>query len=120
MNRIDIAEKLSSFSDHWSPKVVAGVDGYDVKLVKFVGDFVWHSHEDADELFLVVRGEFRMDFRDRQVRLGEGQMIVVPHGVEHKPFAEKECAVMLLERRGLVNTGNARNSTLTQREAQSI
>ncbi len=107
MDRIDIAEKLTKFSEHWSPKIVADVDGYEVKLVKFVGDFVWHSHEDADELFLVVKGAFRMDFRDRQVRLEEGQMIVVPHGVEHKPFAEQECAVMLLERRGLVNTGDA-------------
>ena len=120
MDRIDIAEKLSKFSDHWSPKIVAGVDGYDVKLVKFVGDFVWHSHADADEMFLVVKGEFRMDFRDRQVRLGEGQMIVVPQGVEHKPFAEKECSVMLLERRGLANTGDAADSALTQRETQRI
>ena len=120
MDRIDIAEKLSKFSDHWSPKIVAGVDGYDVKLVKIVGDFVWHSHADADELFLVVKGGFRMDFRDRQVEIGEGQMIVVPRGVEHKPFAECECSMLVLERKGIVNTGNATDSALTQREAQRI
>lgn len=120
MDRIDIAEKLGRFSDRWSPKIVAGIDDYDVKLVKIEGDFVWHSHADADELFLVVKGGFRMDFRDRQVDLSEGQLIVVPKGVEHKPFAASECAVLLLERKGLVNTGDAAASKLTQRETQRI
>lgn len=119
MDRIDIAKKLGLFSERWSPKIVAGVDGYDVKLVKIEGDFVWHAHDDADELFLVVKGGFRMDFRDRQVELHEGQLIVVPQGIEHKPFAENECAVLLIERRGLVNTGDA-DSALTQRAPERI
>jgi mannose-6-phosphate isomerase-like protein (cupin superfamily) len=109
MDRIDIAEKLSRFSDHWSPKIVAAVDGYEVKLVKIAGDFIWHSHADADELFFVVKGAFRMDFRDCQVEVGEGQLIVVPRGVEHKPYAERECVLMLLERKGLLNTGDVVN-----------
>jgi mannose-6-phosphate isomerase-like protein (cupin superfamily) len=119
MDRIDLAEKLKLFSDHWSPKIVAGVDDYEVKLVKVVGDFVWHSHEDADELFLVVKGGFRMDFRDRQIEIGEGQMIVVPRGVEHKPFAEHECSMLVLERKGIVNTGDV-VSELTQQAPQRI
>jgi mannose-6-phosphate isomerase-like protein (cupin superfamily) len=119
MDRIDLAEKLKLFSDHWSPKIVAGIDNYDVKLVKVVGDFVWHSHEDADELFLVVKGSFRMDFRDRQIEIGEGQMIVVPRGVEHKPFAERECSMLVLERKGIVNTGDVM-SELTQQTPQRI
>jgi mannose-6-phosphate isomerase-like protein (cupin superfamily) len=119
MDRIDIAEKLAKFFDHWSPKIVASVDGYEVKLVKVMGDFVWHSHEDTDELFLVVRGSFRMDFRDRHVEIGEGQMIVVPRGVEHKPYAERECSMLLLERKGIVNTGDV-VSDLTQQTPQRI
>ncbi|MEX2297451.1 MAG: cupin domain-containing protein [Dongiaceae bacterium] len=119
MDRIDLAEKLKLFSDHWSPKIVAGVDDYEVKLVKVVGDFVWHSHEDADELFLVVKGSFRMDFRDRQIEIGEGQMIIVPRGVEHKPFAERECSMLVLERKGIVNTGDV-VSDLTQQGPQRI
>jgi mannose-6-phosphate isomerase-like protein (cupin superfamily) len=119
MDRIDLAEKLKLFSDHWSPKIVAGVDDYEVKLVKVEGDFVWHSHEDADELFLVVKGSFRMDFRDRQIEIGEGQMIVVPRGVEHKPFAERECSMLVLERKGIVNTGDV-VSDLTQQAPQRI
>jgi len=119
MDRIDIADKLSRISTHWDPKIVADVDGYEVKLVKIEGDFVWHSHDDADELFVVMKGAFRMDFRDRQIEVGEGQMIVVPRGIEHKPFAERECALMLLERKGLLNTGDV-ESELTQRNPERI
>ncbi|MEX2200156.1 MAG: cupin domain-containing protein, partial [Dongiaceae bacterium] len=91
----------------------------EVKLVMVIGDFVWHSHDDADELFLVVKGSFRMDFRDRQIEIGEGQMIVVPRGVEHKPFAERECSMLVLERKGIVNTGDV-VSALTQQAPQRI
>jgi mannose-6-phosphate isomerase-like protein (cupin superfamily) len=106
VDKINIAAKFATFSEQWAPKIVGAVDDYEVKIVKLEGDFVWHSHADADELFFVVDGTLRMDFRDRQVPIEAGEMIVVPKGVEHKPFAEHECQVMLLERRGLANTGD--------------
>lgn len=118
--RVNLAEKLARFSDRWSPKVVETLDGYDVKLVKIQGDFVWHSHPEEDELFLVLDGRFRMDFRDRQVDLAAGEMIVVPRGVEHKPFAAEECSLLLFERRGVVNTGDAEAGALTQAERQLV
>ena len=106
MEKVNLAEKFATFSERWAPKIVGTVDDYEVKIVKIVGDFVWHSHADADEMFLVVDGVLRMDFRDRQVTVGPGEMIVVPRGVEHKPFAAGECKMMLLERRGVANTGD--------------
>jgi mannose-6-phosphate isomerase-like protein (cupin superfamily) len=118
--RINLAEKLAAFADHWSPKLVETVDGYDVKLVKVQGDFVWHTHDAEDELFLVLKGRFRMDFRDRQVEVGPGEMIVVPKGVEHKPYAAEECEVLLLERAGVVNTGDAAPGALTQARLDRI
>ena len=105
--RINLAEKLGKFSDHWKPRLVDTVDNYEIKVVKIEGDFVWHKHDDADELFIVMKGKLRMDFRDRQVEVGPGEIIVVPKGVEHKPFAAGECEMMLLEKSGVVNTGDA-------------
>ncbi len=107
MEKINLAEKFGQFSDHWSPKIVAELNGQHAKLVKFQGEFVWHHHEHEDELFLVVRGAFRMEFRDRNVELSEGEMLVVPRGVEHRPVAEREVCVMLLEPASTVNTGSA-------------
>ena len=107
MNKINLAEKLAIFREHWSPKIVAELNGQHVKLVKFQGEFVWHHHEHEDELFLVVEGGFRMDFRDRSVELRAGEMIVVPRGVEHRPVAEREVAVLLFEPAATVNTGSA-------------
>ena len=107
MDRINLAEKLATFSAHWSPRIIAGLNGQHVKLVKFQGEFVWHSHEHEDELFYVVRGSFRMEFRDRVVELAEGELLVVPRGVEHRPVAEKEVSVMLFEPATTVNTGTA-------------
>jgi mannose-6-phosphate isomerase-like protein (cupin superfamily) len=104
---VNLAEKLAKFSEHWSPKVIAQLNDYHVKLVKVQGDFVWHSHADTDELFLVLDGEMRIDFRDRNVVLGAGELCVVPKGIEHKPFAEEECRVLLLEPAGTVNTGDS-------------
>ena len=120
MDKVNLAEKLAGFSEHWSPKLVARLDDYEVKLVKVEGDFVWHSHEAEDELFLVLKGCLRMDFRDRQVALGAGEMIAVPKGVEHKPYAERECEILLLERKGVVNTGDAEVSALTVAEPERI
>jgi mannose-6-phosphate isomerase-like protein (cupin superfamily) len=107
MNKINLAEKFACFSAHWSPKIVAELNGQHVKLVKFQGEFVWHQHEHEDELFFVVQGGFRMEFRDRAVELREGEMLVVPRGVEHRPVAEREVSVMLFEPASTLNTGNA-------------
>ena len=106
--KVNLSQKFSQFAEHWSPKIVAEMNGQHVKLVKFSGDFVWHSHEHEDELFLVVRGRFRMDFRDRSEWIETGEMIVIPRGVEHKPFAESEVEVMLFEPATTLNTGTAR------------
>ena len=110
MDAIDLADKLELFSDHWSPRIVAALNGQEVKLAKFIGAFDWHSHADEDEMFLVLKGSFTMEFRDRSVELSEGQMLVVPRGVEHRPVAESECCVMLVEPAGLVNTGDGETS----------
>jgi mannose-6-phosphate isomerase-like protein (cupin superfamily) len=107
MQKINLADKLSRFTAHWSPKIVAELNGQHVKLVKFQGEFVWHQHEHEDELFLVVRGSFRMEFRDRVVLLQEGEMLVVPRGVEHRPVADAEVCVLLFEPVATVNTGSA-------------
>lgn len=107
MNRINLAEKLALFSTHWDPQIIAELNGQHVKLVKILGEFVWHHHEHEDELFLVVRGAFRMEYRDRTVELQEGDLVVVPRGVEHRPVAERECSILLFEPAGTVNTGNA-------------
>jgi len=105
-DKINLAEKFGGFSAHWSPKIVAALNGQHVKLVKFRGEFVWHHHENEDELFLVVQGSFRMEFRDRTVELNAGEMIVVPRGVEHRPVADEEVSVMLFEPAATVNTGS--------------
>ena len=104
---IDLAEKLASFSEHWSPKVVARLNDHEVKVVKVSGEFVWHTHADTDELFLVVAGELTIQLRDGDVMLGPGQMFVVPRGVEHCPIAAGEVHAVLIEPVGVVNTGNA-------------
>lgn len=104
---IDLQEKFSRFADHWSPRVIAEMNDYQFKLARFEGDFVWHAHADTDEVFLVVEGGMGIEFRDRTVHLAQGQMLVVPRGVEHRPFAPRECKVMLIEPRGVVNTGAA-------------
>ncbi len=112
-NVIKLAEKLGSFSDQWSPKIIAEMEGFHFKLAKLEGDFVWHSHADTDEAFLIIDGQLRIDFRDESVTLNKGEMLIVPKGVEHKPFAESECHVMVLVREGTVNTGNAPQNELT-------
>ena len=118
--RINLGQKLASFAEHWRPKLVDTIDDYEIKVVKLIGDFVWHRHAEADELFLVLKGALRMDFRDRQVSVAAGEMIVVPRGVEHKPYAEQECEILLLERRGVVNTGDAPAGALTRGPLERI
>ena len=104
---IDIADKLAQFSEHWSPKVVARLNDYEIKLAKLKGEFVWHTHDDTDELFLVIEGRLTIQLRDGDVTLGPGQLFVVPRGVEHCPITDGEVAVMLIEPAGVVNTGGA-------------
>jgi len=109
MEKVNLGEKLAMFADQWSPKVVGELNGQHVKLVKFVGEFVWHKHDHEDELFLVVKGRFTMEFRDRHVSLGEGEFLIVPRGVEHRPVAAEEVHVLLFEPATTLNTGDVRN-----------
>lgn len=110
---INLQEKLTKFSEHWSPKIIAQLNDYHLKLAKVQGEFVWHDHPDTDEVFIVVNGHLDILFRDGKVSLSEGEMFVVPKGVEHKPVAEQECHILLIEPAGLVNTGSVTDSELT-------
>src|SRR6056300_504788 len=112
MSVVNFAEKFDLFSDLWSPKVIAEMNDYQFKLVKIQGEFTWHNHSDTDETFIVLEGSMSIEFKDRSVHLSEGEMFVVPRGEEHKPFAENECKVLLVEPRGVVNTGE-RGGALT-------
>lgn len=109
MQKVDIQQKLALFTEHWQPKIVGELNGQQVKLVKFQGEFPWHAHEREDELFLVVNGRFRMDYRDRQEWIERGQFVIVPRGVEHRPVAPEEASVMLFEPASILNTGNQKN-----------
>jgi mannose-6-phosphate isomerase-like protein (cupin superfamily) len=104
---VNLAQKFGLFAEHWSPKVVAEMNDYQFKVVKLKGDFVWHDHRDTDETFIVIDGELRIDFRDGAVQVSRGEMFVVPKGVEHKPYAESEVKLLLIEPRGVKNTGQA-------------
>lgn len=104
--KLSLSEKFAKIDEPWSPRIVADLNGQQVKLVKILGEFVWHHHDEADEMFLVHRGRFRMEFRDRAIEIGEGEMIVVPRGVEHRPVADEEAEVILFEPAGTLNTGN--------------
>lgn len=115
MEKVNLGEKLTLFADHWSPKVVGELNGQHVKLVKFVGEFVWHTHDHEDELFLVVKGRFTMEFRDRQVPLEEGEFLIVPRGVEHRPVADDEVHVLLFEPVTTLNTGDVRDERTVDR-----
>lgn len=109
MEKVNLREKLALFAEHWSPKIIGELNGQHVKLVKFQGEFVWHHHDHEDELFLVIKGRFRMDFRDDAVWLEEGEFIIVPRGVEHRPVAENEVQVLLFEPASTLNTGNVQS-----------
>ena len=103
---INFTEKLALFSDQWQPRVIAELNDYQFKIVRIEGDFIWHDHQDTDEAFIVLEGTLRIDFRDGAVTLGPGEMYVVPKGVEHKPYAEREVKMLLIEPRGTLNTGH--------------
>src|ERR1700726_5264967 len=117
MEVVNLNEKLSKVHEHWSPKVIGELNDSYVKIVKFTGEFVWHHHEDEDELFLVVKGRLRMKFRDREVTVTPGEFVIVPKGVEHMPVADEEVQVVLIEPKTTLNTGNVRNErTLVELE----
>ena len=107
MDAVNIASLLARFSQHWAPKKIAEINDYDVKIVKLQGEFTWHSHADTDEFFLVIEGQLTIQLRDREILLGPGELYVVPRGAEHCPRADAETAVLLIEPRGVVNTGDA-------------
>ena len=111
---VNIQEKLALFHDHWNPRIVGELNRQHVKLVKFLGEFVWHQHDHEDELFLVVKRRFRMEYRDRHVWLNEGEFLIVPRGVEHRPVAEDEVYVLLFEPATTLNTGNVVNELTIQ------
>lgn len=113
MREVNLPAKFAAFSDHWRPKVVGELNGQEVKVVKFQGEFVWHTHDDADELFLVWRGHMRVEFRDRTVELGPGEFLIVPRGVEHRTAADEEAEVVLFEPAGTRNTGDVVDAELT-------
>ena len=119
MNKVNIDEKLSLFSEHWDPKIVGELNGQYVKLVKFKDEFVWHKHDNEDEMFYVLKGKFNMEYRDKTVEINENEFVIVPRGVEHKPVAPEEVSVMLFEPKTILNTGDTRNE-FTKENLQKI
>lgn len=109
MKKVNIEEKLSSFSEHWSPKILGELNGQHVKIAKFLGEFTWHKHDNEDEMFYIIDGNLKIEFRDRTVELSSGEFLIVPKGTEHKPVAEKEVSVMLFEPATTLNTGDVEN-----------
>ena len=107
LNKINLKEKLSKFSEVWSPRIIAEMNDYQFKIAKIKGEFIWHNHKDTDETFIVIEGTMSIKFRDRKVELFEGEMFVVPKGVEHKPCSENECKILVVEPRGTMNTGDS-------------
>jgi len=106
LKAININDKLNKFSDLWSPRVIAEMNDYQFKLAKVKGEFVWHSHKETDETFIVLDGELLIEFKDKKIKLNKGELYIVPKGVEHKPYAENECHIMLIEPKGIINTGD--------------
>lgn len=113
MKKVNIADKFAMIDEHWRPKVVGELNGQEVKLVKFKGVFPWHQHEDEDEMFMAIRGIFRLEFRDRIIELRPGELVVVPRGIEHRPVADEEVEVMLFEPAAIVNTGQVVDEKFT-------
>jgi mannose-6-phosphate isomerase-like protein (cupin superfamily) len=111
--KINLNEKFALFTEHWRPKVIAALNGQEVKIIKVMGQFPWHYHEHEDELFLVWKGNFRVEFRDRVVSMGPGECIVVPHGVEHRTASDEEAEILCFEPKGVLNTGNVSDESFT-------
>ena len=119
MEKINLLQKFELIEDHWNPRVAGQLNGQEIKLVKFIGEFIWHHHDEEDELFLVVKGSFNMELRDQTIELNEGEMLIVPRGVEHRPVAKEEVWVLLFEPASTLNTGNLVNER-TRKELSRI
>jgi mannose-6-phosphate isomerase-like protein (cupin superfamily) len=119
IEKINIEKKLSLIADHWNPRIAGELNGQQVKLVKFQGEFIWHKHDVEDELFLVLKGEFNMEFRDKTITLKENEFLIVPRGIEHRPVAKEEVSVMLFEPASTLNTGDTKNH-LTRENLEKI
>ena len=119
MQKVNLPEKLEKIKDHWHPRIAGELNGQHVKLAKLKGEFVWHKHEEEDEMFLILEGHLRVEFRDHSVELDKGEFIIVPKGIEHRPVAENECSVMLFEPAGAINTGDKKDE-LTRDELEWI
>ncbi len=119
MEQVNIRDKLSLFNEYWSPKIIGELNGQYVKLVKFKGDFVWHKHDSEDEMFFVISGSFKLLLRDKTIELNAGEFFIVPRGIEHKPVADEEAAVMLFEPKSTLNTGNINNG-FTKEDLQNL
>ena len=113
MEKVNLAEKFALISEHWRPKTVGELNGQEIKLVKFVGEFPWHRHEHEDEMFMAMKGDFRLEFRDKTVELKPGEFVIVPRGVEHRPIADAEVEVLLFEPKNVLNTGNIDDEIFT-------
>jgi mannose-6-phosphate isomerase-like protein (cupin superfamily) len=120
VQKVNLAEKFALVTEHWRPKVVGELNGQEVKIVKFQGAFPWHHHEQEDEMFMALRGSFRIEFRDKTVKLNEGEFVIVPRGVEHRPVADEEVEVLLFEPAQLLNTGNVVDENFTAPVGEKI
>jgi mannose-6-phosphate isomerase-like protein (cupin superfamily) len=120
IEKINIAQKLSLFNDHWNPKIIGELNGQHVKLAKFQGEFVWHKHDNEDELFYVLEGEFDMELRDRTINIKKGDMIIIPRGMEHRPVAKNEVQILLFEPATTLNTGDRTDSEMTKNKLDRI
>ncbi len=119
-DKVNLAEKFGTFSETWTPKIIGELDGYDLKIAKIEGEFVWHKHDNEDELFVVISGEMDLEFRDRTVALSPGELIVVPMGVKHRPRAANGAEILLIEKKGTLNTGDQADSDMTVAEVERI
>lgn len=120
LDKINLAEKFNSFSDHWNPRIIGELNGQHVKIAKFIGPFEWHHHEEEDEFFLVIKGSFEMQLRDKTVVLHPGECMIVPRGVEHRPVANEEAEVLMFEPASTVNTGNLQDSERTRNNLERL
>ncbi len=120
MEKINVSEKLDLINDHWNPRIAGELNGQQVKLVKFKGEFIFHKHDDEDELFYVLRGSFDMEYRDRKITINENEFVIVPRGVEHRPVAREEVSVMLFEPAGAVNTGDLENELTKKKSRENL
>nr|WP_192509866.1 cupin domain-containing protein [Pseudoalteromonas aurantia] len=116
MNKVNLSEKFALFHQQWKPKVIAQMNDYQFKVVKLQGEFIWHQHDHTDETFIVISGQLNIAFEDETVVLNAGEMLVVPKGIQHKPFAEQECQVMIIEPKGILNTGESRSERTAEND----